>query len=223
MRLIGFAVMMSLAVVSVGAEAFQGVGSHIRRSTDAPRNLINNDPESAERAANYFARCVAERRGRLARNLLAMEYRAEDQMRRAERLISGREECMDDIGFQLRADGATIIGGMAEYYVRMADAEAELALVSGLTDERIAELNLAPRNGFEHLGLCVARRDPIAVSAFVSTEPRSEEEGEALQQVVPHLGPCVLDGETVRLDRRTVRSVTAVGLYRALAALETAE
>lgn len=205
---------MALLCGSVAADAYQGVGSHIRRDTDAPRNLRNNDPASAERAANAFARCVADQRGTLARDLLAVPYRDDEQVRRAGRLIGGSEECMDDIGFHLSADGATLIGGMAEHYVRGVYGDDDLSLLEALSDERVAELGLMPRNGFEFLGLCVARRDPNGIRMFVSTEPGSDEEQEALQTIVPNLGPCVPEGETIRMDRRTVRSITAVGLYR---------
>ncbi len=219
--LIALSAIMLLCVPAI-AEA-QGVGSHIRRDTDAPRDLDSNDPGVAERAANAFARCTADRRGPLARTLLAMPYRSEEQSDRAGRLLRGTEECMNDIGFQLRADTPTLLGGMAEHYLRVFYDDADLAAVSGLTEESIAELGLTPRNAPEFIGLCAARANPAAIRAFVSTEPASDDEAEALGAVVPLLGPCVPEGETVRLDRRSVRSIAAVGLYRALAAAEAAE
>ncbi|MCA1749641.1 MAG: hypothetical protein ABR601_04065 [Parasphingopyxis sp.] len=204
----------SLLVAGAAAEAYQGVGSHIRRSTDAPRNLDSNDTDSAIRAANYLGRCVAESRGSFARELLAMELGGTAQVERAERVVSAGEVCMNDLGFQLRADTVTVAGGMAEYYLLDVYRDEDIAAAAA------GDAGSAPRNGLEHLGRCVARRNAEGVVALIETEPASDDEMGVVRALVSDLGPCVMAGETVGFTPRVIRAVTAVGLYQLVAAEE---
>jgi hypothetical protein len=201
------------------ATAYQGIGSHIRRDSDTPRNLRNNDPASAERAANAFARCVADNRSRLARGLLELEYRGEQQTERAGRFISGNEGCMREIGFQLRVDAPTLVGGMAEYFVRAVYGRYDYDALQSIAPDAVAGLGLSPRNLFEHIGQCVARRDPQAARSLVLTEPASDAEAEALEPITVQLSACIPADNTVQLSRRSLRSIVAVGLYRTVAAM----
>lgn len=212
-----------VAAIAIGAIAMpivtqaQSVGSHIRRSSDAPRDLRTNDPASVERASNAFARCVADRRGGAARSVLALAYGSEEQGERMQRLVSGGEECMNNIGFQLRADNARIVGGMAEHFLRAVYSDDDVAAVGLLTDDQLVSEEIAPRNAFESLGLCVARRAPESVRAFVTTEVGTEEELAAAQALSSEIGPCVVQGTTLQFSIPMLRSTLAAGLYRATA------
>ncbi|MEQ9796312.1 hypothetical protein [Parvibaculum sp.] len=195
----------------------QSVGSHIRRSSDSPRDLRTNDPASVERAANAFARCVADRRSGAARSVLALAYGSEEQGERMQRLVSGGEECMNNIGFLLHVDNARIVGGMAEHFLRAVYSEDDVAAVGSLTSEQMASEELVPRNAFESLGLCVARRTPSGVHGFVTTEVGSDDELAAAQALSSEIGPCVVQGTTLEFSVPMLRSTLATGLYRATA------
>jgi protein TonB len=71
-----------------------------------------------------------------------------------------------------------------------------------------------PRNGTEGFALCVARRDPVTAQALLATTPSGPDEAAAVARIVPHLSPCVMTGTTLRLNKISIRSLAALGLYR---------
>jgi protein TonB len=71
-----------------------------------------------------------------------------------------------------------------------------------------------PQNGTDGLAQCVARRDPAGAQALLATTPSGADEAVAVARIVPHLSPCVMAGTTLRLNRISIRSLAALGLYR---------
>ena len=117
----------------------------------------------------------------------------------------------------------TLAGGLAEAGVHARFAAADLGRLSALTHAEVGRDGLMPRNGYEDLALCIVRAGPAAVKDLISTEPESPFERTAYRAVVPLVAPCVSRGQNLSLDMAGLRSVVAVGLYRALDAITPAE
>lgn len=201
----------------------QTTGSHIRKSSDARTDIHGNDPNAAERAAHFLARCTAELRSPVAKKILALPYLSVEQKKLAKSKVRGSEDCMDRIGFKLKFDYAPLIGGMAEYYVTDIFEDESIELVSGSAQENQSEVSLPARNSLEMFSQCVARKDPKAVKNFISTQPTSEAEKKALQSVIPLLGQCIPAGEKISLDKISLRAMVSFGLYREMAAVASIE
>lgn len=65
------------------------------------------------------------------------------------------------------------------------------------------------------MGDCVVAADPYAADYFFRTSAQSAEEREAIQQLVPLLGPCIPQGQQVELAPHTVRIVLGEALWHA--------
>ena len=222
------------------AEAWQGVGSHIRRSTDAPMDV--SAPGAARIAANLFARGFAREHPDYASAVLELPFQSEEQRQFAEDGIGEIEDvsCLETAGISrsnramggnpvdifemspvlrnLFIDDFSLVGALAEERLAAADFR-ESAEISALSDEQIEQLGLTPRNAFERVGLCVARSAPAEVARLAATAVESDEETAALQAVVPHVGPCVVAGQTVNFNKTSLRSIVVAGLDRAASRL----
>jgi hypothetical protein len=123
---------------------------------------------------------------------------------------------MGRTGLSMRFPPESLAGAIAEAGIRARFTTTDLAPVAALADEDVGRLGLAPRNGHEELAACIARRDPQAVRALVLTEPATPEERVARRAVMAIVGPCVNQGQSLRVDMVGLRAMVAVGLYRLL-------
>lgn len=62
---------------------------------------------------------------------------------------------------------------------------------------------------------CVVAADPNNADFFFRTQPGSEDEKEAINTLVPSLGPCLPQGQEVRLDPGELRALMGEGLWHA--------
>ncbi|WP_343346958.1 hypothetical protein WJT74_03585 [Sphingomicrobium sp. XHP0239] len=60
---------------------------------------------------------------------------------------------------------------------------------------------------------CVVHRAPVETDRLVRTTPGTRKEAEAIEAVIPHLGPCLEDGNNISLSVDTVRALIADGLW----------
>ncbi len=203
----------------------QSTGSHVKKNSDARTDIHDNDPNAAEKAVHFLARCTAELRSPVAKMILAKPYLSPEQKKLARSKVQGSEECMNRLGFKLRFDYAPLVGGMAEYYVTDIFSDETIELVSASTNAEQAVISppYAPRNSLEIFAQCVAKKNPKAVKNFISTIPTSDAEKEALQLVIPMLGQCIPSGDEVALDKISLRAMLSFGLYRELAAVASVE
>lgn len=237
-RLVALALVLLIA--DGAAQAWQGTGSHIRRSTDAP--IDASAPGAARIAANLFSRCFAREHPDYASAVLELPFQSEEQRRFAEQGFAeiGDVSCMQAAGLggdtrtaggnpvdvfeinpvlrNLFIDDFSLVGAFAEERLAAADFR-ETEAIGALGDEQIEHLGLTPRNAFERVGLCVARSAPAEVARLAASAVESDEEAAALQAVVPHVGPCVVAGQTVNFNRTSLRSIVVAGLDRAVSRL----
>lgn len=218
-----FTVILTAIVTMMASPATsQSLGSHIKKSSDARSDIHDNDPNTAEKAVHFFARCTAELRSPVAKKILELPYSSREQQKLVRSKVRAGEECMDRLGFKLRTDHVPLFGGMAEYYVTDVFPDESIGMISS----SIAEKPIAsptPRNSAEIFSQCVARKNPREVKDFNSTEPTGEAEKEVLQSVMPLLGQCIPAGENITLDKISLRAMLSFGLYRELASIASAE
>jgi hypothetical protein len=216
-RAAGF--LAGICLVAGLASAGPRTGSRIDSAPGSVESVESEDSDTALRVTNTFARCVARQHGRAAEAVVAMSYLSPDQSRAASRLVGGQEDCMGSSGASLSLKPPLLVGGMAEQFVLQRYRNADLAPLTGMTDEAQAAAGLVARNNAEDLSLCVIRRDPAAARALIETVPASKEEAAQIQRLLPHLGPCVPAGQSLTLNKPALRALFATGLYRALSLL----
>jgi hypothetical protein len=71
--------------------------------------------------------------------------------------------------------------------------------------------------GIEAFGECVVAQKPDAVAALANSKIASLTESAATDALTPELEQCISAGQTVALDRTSLRQVLTVSLYRRLA------
>src|SRR5205085_6050635 len=110
---------------------------------------------------------------RVANEILLQAYGSPEQQAVINRRVAGVHDCMGE-GMSLGFHTGGLAGALSEAALERRFATADLARVRDLNADTIAIYALTPRNGFEDLGLCVARRAPEAVRTWALSEPGSE-------------------------------------------------
>lgn len=169
-------------------------------------------PDSGERrqALRTLIMCVAKARPRWARETLAEPYLSEAQAGQAAEILSGRDNCLADPETDMTFRTSTLVGSLAEYFVRAdaaPDSEARLG----------AALNSAtPLNGSEDFALCIAARDPAAARALALSDPGTDEEMRSAKRLAAFVQPCTQPGENLTVDLQSLRALVATAMYRAM-------
>jgi hypothetical protein len=194
-------IVLLLACVATGASAQPAPGG-------APSQGPAIDPKAAAVSLlNTFARCVARTQPREAQKVLAAAFLSDEQNALASVHFKGVELCWTmSNGLQARPP-AGIVGGMAEELYLSRHGKKKLdELISG-------GAAVMPRAPAEDLALCIVRADPQAARAVLDATPTTPEEGKAIGAIVPQLGSCMPQGETMTLNKSTVRTLVAVGFF----------
>lgn len=179
------------------AAAAQPAPQSVRVSPDAARVIVS------------WGRCTARSQTRATRALLAMDFRTDAYWSELGKLARKAGQCLYP-GEVLRFRGSLLFAGaLAEGLYERDDLSG-----AGLAARVEAAPAIAARDGTEVIGLCVARRDPIAVRAVLATRPASDDERAAMGALKTTLAGCVPAGLDVRFGRPALRSLVALGLYR---------
>lgn len=215
---------MALAFANLGAivHADPEPGSLIDRDVGSVGAINGQGVDVTRRVINTYGRCVARNRSRLAETILALPLRSDEQEATVRRVLGGEDGCLGTGDRTLRLAPPLVVGAMAEWFVADRYDAFDLPSLSRISDERFAEIGLAPRNAYEDFALCVVHRAPLAVRALVETEPAGSGEETAFARLTPHLGPCLPQAQTLAFNRATLRAYLAVGLYRALSVTASA-
>ena len=206
------AIMLSLSVLmSTAAAAEPGSTDPDPHSPDRARVVFSDD--ASRKFVDGFARCVASRQPRRAAAILGLPYGSEQQEKAVGDLAAKEYDCLGpfsgslEIGF----DAESIASGMAEYFLGNMGRIAE--------SRRRDPGSFVYREpvGIEAFGECVVTQNPDAVEALANSEIASLAENAATDALRPELAQCVSAGETVALDRGSLRQVLTIGLYRHVA------
>ena len=178
----------------------------------AAKVQVQPAPDSADsrQALRKLVMCVAKARPRWARQTLAHPYLSDAQARAAAEVLTGQDSCLAGPEADMTFRTSTLVGSLAEHFVRTETPAEELA--------RLAKaLNTAAAlNGSEDFALCVAARDPNAARELALSEPGSPAETQAAGKLAHHVPPCTRSGENLVVDLQSLRALTATALYRAI-------
>jgi hypothetical protein len=192
------------------------LGSRLDPTPGAVRHQSSDDQITARRVMKTLAACLFRNNSRVAAEILAQPFGSAEKTAVIQRRVAGVHDCMGESGLTMGFDARALAGALSEVGLEARYATADLGRVTRLTADQITIFALAPRNGFEDHGLCVARRAPEAVRAWALSAPGSEAETAARRVVPPQVGPCVDQGQPLRADVVGLRAILSAGLYRAL-------
>jgi hypothetical protein len=215
----GFArpIAAALCVIVITPAVAQRTGTRLDRNQGAVGSVSKLDAKSAIKATHAFGQCIAFREEKRTRRALEQPLVSPEQVK----LLNGARDTFDDcLGTsdqfdQIAYSQVLLAGSAAEYFVRTTQQKMDLGPLAGMTDEALAGTAFKPRNGLEDLGMCIVRRNPTKARAFVMSRPAEADEAAAFRALLPDVGPCIFQGETMKMNAPNVRAITAYALYRA--------
>lgn len=175
--------------------------------------------DRTRRLMNVFARCVAKKRRAHSEALLALPYGSPEQGEAAKKIVEGQEGCVPVTSpgqLQMSFQADTLIGGIAEELARARYRKGKDSRPPGITPEQAVAAGLTARNGAEAFGQCVVLEDITASYAFVASKIAAPEEHAAALALRPHLENCVMEGQTLALNKAALRILLSVSLHQVL-------
>jgi hypothetical protein len=212
-----FFLLALVATLGLTPAVAQKTGTRLDRNRGAVESISNLDPSSAIRAQHQFGLCIARRERIGMIKALELPMASAEQSKAITQRIQLDDGCLgsSDEFDTLVTKGPLLSGTIAEFFVRTDFKTTDFSALIGLSDDALMKTPYAPRNLMEDLGLCILRRDPVVARALFETKPVSPEEKAAFALVQPHVGPCLLKGETMKLNIPNLRAVLAYATYRA--------
>ena len=211
--------LIATVLFASSALAAPETGTRLDKTPLAVDNKQIEGDNSGRVVTNQYARCIAETKPDRAIAALALMYLSGDQNKAVQKLASGLADCLGPNSVVLRFPGAAMTAAMAEYFVTTKYDDTDFSKISELTEEAMFASTFKPRNDGEDFAQCVARSAPVAARNLLDTAVASDAEAAAIKKVVPYFGPCLLAGQDLKINADTVRSISAVGLYRILSGM----
>ncbi|MFN3726843.1 MAG: hypothetical protein ACK4SZ_11125 [Allosphingosinicella sp.] len=186
-------------------------------SVQAPSTTVPIQPsvDSARQrqALGELTVCLAERRPRWAREMLALPYLSDAQSRVAARVTMGSDSTCIGAEDEVTMRTSGIVAGLTQHFLR-ADIQRE-------DFRRVATaLNtLTPLNVSEDFALCIAARDPAAARDLALSDYGSAGEARAARQLAGHIESCTNPGEQLTVDQQALRALVSTALYRGVSAV----
>lgn len=223
-RLLAFTL---LACFAAGEVVAQRTGTRIGRNAEA------GNVADAEFAMRLIAMCVAARRPDFVRRLFSTLPGTPEEAELMRREADDFSLCLDSnrvvmdahqLRFQPRALRRPLAVAFVERRVSEAPAQAPV-----LPDARPWFLNRVEEAGsgatidrgslvVQDFGHCVVLRAWQDARSLFATQPDTPEEAAVIQRLQPHLGPCLFEGMTINLTRRTLRLALAEPFYHVMTA-----
>ena len=167
-----------------------------------------------------FAACAARQSPGLARSLMAAEIDSREERERARQLFRANRGCLNG-RMVLSSRTGEVRGAVAEALLeRDPNAAARLSAMRARPAERAAQAE--GRRFIANYARCLADAEPVKAVRWLSTEPQSPAEGEALADFGDSLNDCMPMGFAYRIDRFDVRNHLAMRLYEIAFASEGA-
>lgn len=193
----------------------------------APADAKPQGDAEGRKMMRAFAECVVDSQRPLARKFVLMP--ADQRMSTDEfRKVAGGK-CLGLWRGKLRMRPYQYRAALADQLVAVEykgrgpiDPTAKPALVwamprpSGKTDaEREQSASFAAAEAFlGKLGECMVRANPTGAHAVLAAPMGDAAEMAAIRALQPVIGPCVPKGETLKLNRATLREAIAISYYR---------
>ena len=192
--------------------ALLALGAMAAPALAQPPAPIQPSPDSAQQRHDLrtLASCLARARPGWARQTLAHPYLSDAQAYAASNALSGNDNCIRGYDVEVTFRTSGLVGSLAEHFVQ---AEIGRADPTRLTRTLAA---LTPLNVSEDFALCLAARRPAAARALALSEPGSDVEMQAVQEIASAVEPCTAQGERLTVDLQSLRALTSVALYRGI-------
>ena len=214
-----------LAIVFVVPAFGQQTGSRLDRNANAPRSVSDTGIKSAIVVAHGFGFCLARREGSRVQTALDFPLMSAEQNKAMDRYFDKFDGCLGASREfdELRSGSLLTLGGAAEWFIGTKLKKANLASLTGMTDEALMKTEFRPRTDLEDLGLCIVRKDITKAQVLLATKPTTEAEKAAIKAIKVELGPCIRAGVELKLNTPTIRAIVALAVYRAASKIEAVE
>ncbi len=204
-------------------------GSRIAREIPRQRmTTVNRDRRSG--TMSRYAACAYESSPELAARIIYETdygFSSFEQFEVSPADIFEELELSDCLGEAVRRSGRSIQMGLRpgnlrfmmlqhDYFARFPDGASWVATFTE-APERV--LPLSANNSLVRSSLffadCVVDSDPVAADFYYRTEGEGDLEDEALEQLMPSLGPCLPEGSQIELSPYSLRVLLGEGLHHA--------
>lgn len=161
----------------------------------------------AVQAMHFYAACIVNRTPQGARELLALDSGSGEYHTKLLRLFNGhKDECAG--GNTIRYSDILLAGAMAERLIQLYDAPPRFVPMIASSKP------IAAHNDMEVMAICVTRAAPDKVWALLATDPTSDAEIAALNDMSPIIVGCIKSGQKVALNKPGLRAALAISAYR---------
>ncbi|WP_337658427.1 hypothetical protein [Sphingorhabdus sp. Alg231-15] len=174
---------------------------------------------SSRAGINVMSLCWAKKRPAQAKEALSHLYMGNGQTRSLKKffkLFRYDSSCMLSKNIGLNTPSATVIGGMAEYFVLLQHGSEAMDTLGNMAEADWQNIFMRPRNGSETFGKCVVQADRMKVFGLINTVPDTQPESAAFKALTPLLGQCLAEGDTISFNKNALRANLAFSLYRAV-------
>ncbi len=209
-----------LATLPGMASAQPEIGSRIDRSREGMTGFHDPLVQDSPRAGiNAIGRCKAEHNRFRATKTLDYKYLSPEQAKSLKYIykkVDYDDPCYIAKNIRYGFSTAPAVGAFAEFFLLRKYNENDVASLAALTALDWQQDLMKPRNAEEFFAFCVVQSGRDEIFGLINTTPDTEQEGEAIGEVVPLLGPCVREGAEISFDKTSLRAMLAFGLYRAV-------
>ena len=184
-------------------------------ATQAPEAKLGFKSDvRAVRAMHTVGKCIGQRHGETARQVINLDFRTEQYagaLRELARLGAICAEGGELDRISLRSGGLLFAGSIAEGLMARDGVTANLAARTAYRPELPS---IEARNAGELMAFCAIRRSPGDVQRLLSTEPATVVEYDALRALGPTLSACVPANSKSEFTREALRALLALGTHR---------
>jgi len=193
------------------------LGSRIAKPkpADIPDYPGMSDADRGRATAFQFAQCMLLKNSRKAEAYFAIKRDDPQSDVTLKKLADN--DCLRDGGLRMPTEllrGALFRAAYIKQFPRIPTtlATAEVDFDTYLNDPKAPAM--VQYRVLMDFADCVVRSDFANADRFVRTQPGSPEENAALGALMPKLGPCMVSGVKVTLNRSVISAVLSEALYR---------
>ena len=204
MRKFAKATLAVLAMASMTSPALATGAGWWNMPDEAVKTALKRTALGGADTMRAFALCAVKRNPKYVEALLATTQGSLEERAASRSLTNANFDCMPSGEFTL--GGLSVRGSLAEamFWTRYADANVDALKVR--SDEKGEK---------ERFADCAADGSLDDVRALIATAPKSKDESEALNALMPRLRDCIAKTSFSSMDNASARSLVAEALYRA--------
>nr|WP_295667160.1 hypothetical protein [Sphingomonas sp.] len=219
------ALLLTLLSMSITVDAVAQVNTELETGSIIPiprRATIDDRPGLSEvdrfrLAMSEFARCTVDRKSVRIAQLLRLPA---DKINGASMVPLADDQCLSS--GEMKFNALLLRGALfVELYRRRSAAEArgQAWRLPATPFDSKASVSPSSNTDATHLGLlafadCVVTRDPVTTRGLVKAPTTSKAQDAAFAVLSPNLGPCLLQGQKIKLGKMILEGALGEILYR---------